>query len=354
MIPDPRQAAGAKAERQMAHYLHRAFSQDQDLHVYNGLRLEDREQPEHDGAPGVCQIDHLVVHRWGMFIIESKSVTEEVVVRPDGSDGDEWSRMYRGKETGIASPIQQAKRQSAFLRTLLQRHRKELLGRVPVGLPNIEKLKRRLSGFLSAPIQLIIAVSDDGRIRRCDDWKEPQEPFRVFVAKADLVPDKIAQELELHGSKQQSDYGKWIMKPQEAERVYKFLAERHVNGLGAQLMPQKQPAEADSRSQAPTSRESGRSTGREKTTCKHCGKGDLTAMAGRYGYYWRCDVCGKNTPMPTVCSACGTKGRDKGVRVRKERDELPTPMRGMREVGEDMDRAVNGTLERRYLRARRG
>ena len=73
-----RQRAGAAAERQMAHYLDRKFSQDPDAHVLHGLRLENREQPEQDGSPGVCQIDHLIVHRSGMFIIESKSVTEEV------------------------------------------------------------------------------------------------------------------------------------------------------------------------------------------------------------------------------------------------------------------------------------
>ena len=75
---EPRQQAGAEAERQMAHYLNRTFSQDPDAHVLNGLRLENRERPEQDGSPGKCQIDHLIVHRLGMFIIESKSVTEEV------------------------------------------------------------------------------------------------------------------------------------------------------------------------------------------------------------------------------------------------------------------------------------
>ena len=126
---EPRQRAGAAAERQMAHYLNRTFSQDPDAHVLHGLRLENRERPEQDGSPGVCQIDHLIVHRLGMFIIESKSVTEEVRVRPDGSGGDEWSRMYHGKDMGMASPIQQARRQSEFLRAFLQQHRQQLVGR---------------------------------------------------------------------------------------------------------------------------------------------------------------------------------------------------------------------------------
>ena len=118
---DPRQRAGAAAENQMAHYLHRAFKQDREVHVLHALCLRDAEQPEQDGSPGVCQIDHLLVHRWGLFIIESKSVTDEVRMRSDGSGGDEWSRVYRGKETGMASPIRQARRQSFTVCTVEQR-----------------------------------------------------------------------------------------------------------------------------------------------------------------------------------------------------------------------------------------
>ena len=64
-----------------------------------------------------------------MFIIESKSVTEEVRVRPDNTGGDQWSRVYQGRESGMPSPIQQARRQAGFLRTFLERHREQLLGK---------------------------------------------------------------------------------------------------------------------------------------------------------------------------------------------------------------------------------
>ena len=128
---DPRLRAGVEAERQMAHYLHRKFHDDPATHLLHGLRLEDLTQPEQDGSPGVCQIDHLMVHRWGMFVIESKSASEEVRVRPDDTGGDEWSRVYRGRETGMASPIRQAGRQSEFLRTFLERHRGELFAGRP-------------------------------------------------------------------------------------------------------------------------------------------------------------------------------------------------------------------------------
>lgn len=151
---DPRPRAGTAAERQMAHYLHRRFSHDPETHVLHGLRLEDRTQPEQDGSPGAYQIDPLIVRRWGLFIIESKAVTQEVRVRPDGSGGEEWSRVSQGTEMGMASPIQQARRQAAFLRAILQRHRENLLGREPRGRRIIAKIVRGTDqrSFLHAPI----------------------------------------------------------------------------------------------------------------------------------------------------------------------------------------------------------
>ncbi len=229
---DPRSRAGAAAERQMAHYLHRAFAQVPDIQVLHDLRLDDPHQPDHEGSPGVCQIDHLVLHRWGLFIVESKSVIEEIRVRSDGSGGDEWTRVHKGRETGIASPIQQATRQSAFLRAFLERHRETLLDRKRIGLRTLAKVITGTDqrGFANAPIQLIFAVSDTGKISRLQGWKEPQQPFRVFASKADLVPDKITQEIARHRESffADNEYGSWAMQPDEVPTVAKFLAARHV------------------------------------------------------------------------------------------------------------------------------
>ena len=73
---DKRQLAGRKAEEQMAFYLKRAFEHDDRVRVFNGLRFER----EGDAA----QIDHLVFHRWGMILVESKSVTGTVRVNEHG------------------------------------------------------------------------------------------------------------------------------------------------------------------------------------------------------------------------------------------------------------------------------
>lgn len=323
---DPRLRAGAEAERQMAFYLHRDFASEAGLLVLNDLRLVDPDQPEHDGRPGVCQIDHLILHRWGAFIVESKSVTDEVSVRDDRAGGDEWTRRYGGREHGFPSPIQQARRQGEFLRAFLQRHREELLGKMPAGLRTLSKLMAGTDqrGFGNMPIQIIVAISDRGKIRRVNRWKEPAAPFRTFVSKADLVPAKIREELGKHKAaggllgESNGEYGVWSMKAEEAPAVAEFLAARHeaksrvepVTQVAATIAPTLSPT-------APTPKRAAvPATG---AICKRCGGADLSAQWGKYGYYWKCLSCGTNTSMPTVCSACGAEGhRGTVVRIRKD------------------------------------
>lgn len=76
----------------------------------------------------------------------------------------------------------------------------------------------------------------DGRIQRLDGWKPPQKPFRVFVKKADLVPEEIEREVARHRAganllhvKPVGDYGLWSMQDEEVPRVAEFLAGRHVD-----------------------------------------------------------------------------------------------------------------------------
>ncbi len=326
---DPRLRAGQEAEEQMAFYLHRAFANDSDVAILHDLRLIDPEQPEHNGSPGVCQIDHLAIHRWGMFIIESKSVTGKVTVRDDGSGGDEWARTYGRKEVGFASPIRQASRQAEFMREFLQRDRENLLGKVRTGLRTISKLIAGSDqrGFRNLPMQIIVAISDKGRIQRISDWKEPSQPFRTFVCKADLVPEKIKEEINLHRhalsliGKPKGDYGMWSMKPEEVDAVAHFLTERDTprstNNTAAPPAKNATPAKAAVVAK-PSPEQPSSAQPTNGAACHSCGSSSLTAKWGKYGYYWSCHDCNTNTSMPAICSKCGAEGkRGKTVRISK-------------------------------------
>jgi len=87
--------AGWNAEKQMAHYLDRAFKDRDDVHVFHDLRIEEKGE--------VAQIDHLVLEPFGFHIIESKSVTSSVRV----NSRDEWAREWDGGWKGMASPLLQ-------------------------------------------------------------------------------------------------------------------------------------------------------------------------------------------------------------------------------------------------------
>ncbi len=324
---DPRQRAGDAAERQMAHYLHRTFNDDPNVCVLHGLRIEDPEQPEQNGAPGVCQIDHLLLHRWGVFIVESKSVSQEVRVRPDGTGGDEWSRVWNGREVGMPSPIRQAKRQAELLRGLLLRYQTRLLGRKALGQRTLSKIltgsdQRR---FKHIPMQLAIAVSDRGTIKRLDGWTEPKKPFHVYVTKADLVPDKIRREIKRHrrGARITSinpmnEYGLWNMKEDEVVSVAEFLADRHSDQATPHSSTSSQPRKGPVRKTLPEN-PTQQASPSVQPSCKHCESSKLNARWGKFGYYWKCVECRKNTKMPVACSACSAEGSRSNtvVKIRK-------------------------------------
>src|ERR1017187_9656862 len=163
--------AGAKAEEQMAFYLKRAFRDDSEAWVFNDLRYETDEG---DAA----QIDHLVLHRSGFILIESKSVTSKVRIHQNG----EWERLWNNHWQGMPSPIKQVERQLEFLRRALHAYREQLLGKLIFGHGQV--------GFGSVPFEILVAISDCGSIDRKGDFPE--------VTKADLVPDRVREIIKRH------------------------------------------------------------------------------------------------------------------------------------------------------------
>lgn len=361
---DPRLRAGFDAEKQMAFYLHRAFATDARVYVLNGVRIEDPQQPDPGGRPGVAQIDHLVLHPHGAIIIESKSVSGRVEVKDDGHGADEWTRVSGGKREGMPSPIQQARRQAEFLRTFLQRNREQLRERATGLQAAAMKVLHGSAqfGFANIPIQLFVAISDGGVLERVRGWKEPSRPFLTWVGKADNVAEMVRKEVTRHGEattftnmvirgKGDGDYGMWEMTAAELSRTADFLRASHqAQGLGRETEvgpehgggPRLRPPAAARPAQAPraigappplpsrsapaiaaaeaTAQAAGRSGGNLcGVACKGCGGTSLSAQWGKFGYYWKCAGCGVNTAMPTVCSVCGEKGASgEGVKIRKE------------------------------------
>lgn len=262
--------AGRAAEEQMAFYLRRAFAKEERLQVFNGIRLEV------DGD--AAQIDHLILHRWGFLLIESKSVSSRIGVNSHG----EWIRWSSGQCRGMPSPLLQAYRQADFLRDYLQEHVTPLRDRA--------FFRRR--DFSGVALAVLIAISDRGIIDR------PRGIRLDEVCKADQVADMIKDDLRAYQTTSTT------FSKGEVERISAFLIDHHkprpddIPGSTAPMvrMPRSQQAS------------SFRPRGRGKpSVCRHCHGGDLTVLYGRYGHYYKCRRCDGNTHIDTTCPRCGAE-----------------------------------------------
>ncbi|MBU2602440.1 MAG: NERD domain-containing protein [Actinobacteria bacterium] len=323
---DPLNAAGLATEQTMAFYLRRAFKDDPDVFVFNDLRLEHERE--------VAQIDHLVLHHGGMVIVESKSVSGEVVVNEHG----EWTRKTGSRHEGMPSPVLQARRQEALLRAMLRANSERLRDRALMGT-----LQMYFNRYW--PIDVFVAISDRGRITR--DSEVPE------LRKADQVPDEIKRVVVRHKRGHRSlnllnnDGDIWLSAV-EMGRVVQFLLSGHtpktngrpvggvVGGAPAALAPRGSspvreapsptrqtppPATAADRSPVPASappntpaaqpaRGDTVAAGQERH-CRHCGSTEVYMRYARTSrpYFYRCLRCDGNTPAGWHCTACGAEAR---------------------------------------------
>lgn len=177
---DKFQVAGRLAEEQMAFYLRRYFSDADDIYVINDLKLGK------DGES--LQVDHLVIHQHGLFIIESKSVSDRIIVTKD----HQWIRKFKDTSSGMKSPIIQTEMQKMLLQSILKELRTEYKCLFPLD-----------------EIYCLIAISDKGII----EW-EDHEPIDG-VHKADQICKIIKNRIETSSKKRykkipENEYLNWI------------------------------------------------------------------------------------------------------------------------------------------------
>ncbi len=275
--------AGFEAEKTMSHYLKRAFEDDPDVIVLNGLRL----QTEDDTA----QIDHLIIHKYGMIIVESKSANGMVRYNDHG----EWVREYGRTVKGIPSPIKQAERQAQFLKKYLDKHAPKLPKNLFIQL-----------SYLKMPVDILVAFSDTAVLDRSTQLEFP------CVLKADYVPDKVKEIMKGHAD--ETGFlslldGAFSLNEESRKNVDEFLRDAHTRSHHAKNNVIHHP---------PVSPHTkAKKTSDSKYQCKNCNSSNLSISYGRYGYYFKCNDCAKNTPIKQTCKQCHKKAK-----VRKEKDRF--------------------------------
>ena len=307
------QRAGDEAEKQMAFYLKRAFGDDPAVQIFHNLRLEDGSE--------VAQIDHLVLHRNGAVIVESKSVTSSVRI----NERDEWTREWNGRWTGMPSPVLQARRQADLLRKMLRARREELLSKAIFGL-----VQRGYGMFV---FDVVVAISDQGVIQHRgalpDVRKADQVPERV----RELMREQAALASPMSKDPRSKEWG-MTLKPEEMTRTVAFLRAAHRERSAA---PASLTASVESASPPPPQTH-GRHVLPKRTaqsesymavgpvdaapvpsapvdpafsafTCQQCSSTQLEITYGKYGYYFKCSACDCNTRIELKCPGCAGKPR---------------------------------------------
>lgn len=281
--------AGRRAEEQMAHYFRRFFGSSSEVDVLNYLRIKLGDE--------VAQMDHVVLHSYGISIVESKSVAGSVQIKDDG----QWIRWFNKQPQGMRSPVTQATMQAMLLKELLA-------------------LTVKQKGFFdTVDFNVIVAISDNGTIQ----W--PASGALAEVCKADQVPERVMKMIE---TRRQEGAG----APLSAERrrvIGDFLKAIHRPfGTGTGAAAAEAKVEAPSPTGAvkvlPTSLDGAEASrfGRgfsalPPKVCKHCSGTELDAQYGKFGYYFACKTCEKNTGIKFECPACGGEGR-----IRKQGKEF--------------------------------
>lgn len=266
--------AGRRAEEQMAHYFKRFFGGSEEVDVLNYLRIDLNGE--------VAQMDHLVLHPFGLMIVESKSVSGSVQIKDDG----QWIRWFNKQPQGMRSPVTQARMQGMLLRDLLSR-----------------TVKQR--GFFDAvEIDALVAISDTGTIQWPSGGPLPE------VCKADQVPERITQKIAagragssapLLGADHRRVIGEFL---RSVHRPVKAAPSPDVSRAESAYVSTPESADpVAALSEPPASKEL------PAKVCKHCGGTELTVEHGKYGYYFVCEACQKNTAIKFVCPACRGEGR---------------------------------------------
>jgi hypothetical protein len=324
---DPKQttnkmlAAGVNAEKQMAHYLKRAYESSDDIFVINDLRIQMNSD--------IAQIDHLVIHKYGFIVIESKSVSAKISI----NEHDEWARHYGKTKTGMPSAINQAKRQADFLKNYLMSSTVEL----------IRTRKLFPVSFSDFTYETLVAISDKGLIERhskanCDN-----------LYKADQITSVIDKQYSqlCKNAKNLLINIPYVFSPKSLFRLKKFLVSAHtpskssssptstakdktdIVAIAPVNTPVKEvvkaPAETIAKALVKEVLKSEKEVEAPKQkvieidkktihTCSKCSSDKVNIAYGKFGYYFKCEACGGNTNIKKLCVS-----KDCKPKLRKEK-----------------------------------
>ena len=155
----PEEIAVRIAQDRMAYQLRRIFGKSTEVDVLNYLRI--------GSGSTVALVDHLLLHPFGLLVLERENITEPVRIKDDG----QWQRMRGGEPVEMRSPITRAYLRALSLKAFL------------------DKNVRQKGFFDRVELDVLVAVADSSNIQ----W--PTMGPLVEVCNADQVHERVMQRI---------------------------------------------------------------------------------------------------------------------------------------------------------------
>ncbi len=185
---DEEAVARRTADEQMPYYLRRFFGDSQDVDVLNQLCVS---------TGGVTtRVDHLLMHPFGLVVVDSTSVSGRLRVREDGR----WICLHHDRKDVIPSPVTQAYAQALSLKAFL------------------EKKVHQKGFFDKLELDVLVAVPDTEAI----EW--PSRGALVEVCNADEVPRQVSQRVAQY---RDMGAGPGLLIAEQRRRLAGFLRIKH-------------------------------------------------------------------------------------------------------------------------------
>ncbi len=178
----------------VAYCLRRFFRRHNGIDVLNGLRLLC--------AGAIARVDHLLLHPWGLIVLQRDDTTGPVRIDNDG----QWQRVGDGVQEAMGSPIT-----SAYVQALLFKS-------------YLDQRVRQKGFFDRLELDVLVVVSDDCQIT----W--PQTGRLAEVCNREEIYDRVIWRIERCRS---AATGEGPLTARERNILGAFLRRSHIPGLEA-------------------------------------------------------------------------------------------------------------------------
>ena len=257
---------GYRAEKDNAYYLDFYFKDSPKNILLHDVRIEYNGQ--------VAQIDHLIINRFGIEVLESKSFSGKLTIKGDGSLDVEYTK----KVQTFPNPIEQNNRHAKILSEFLKKNMKLPSNLKLFGVPISSTV------LINPKTTLINDTLPKGFVRAdsfITNWDSRVEKMGTLA-----FVKTIGTTMSLDRAKDIADFlvKHHIPKSYDYSKKYHIKKEEEVANV---IVSKKEESKTP--------------------LCSKCQSNTIEIRYGKYGYYFKCLKCKGNSSIKLTCSNSNCK-----------------------------------------------